>query len=554
MPFTPSVAWVPGLMFTVVNAPRDHCAPPDRDLIEVRISVDVRYPAAAAAAATELTTPQAHVLAGGCYYVLVLAIILVLVFAVLNCVQTGLQQATEHAPGFSRIFPGHPPSNPLRGAHSPPAQPAADDDSDTPLRHSKSRSAVVQAPEPANHNGTRRAGYQRAPSTTSIAREGGTRGLSPLVIQTTDLPQGQLSKPSTRIISVIFNSFKEVNPTLLDNAALPISPAPVRDNTFRDRGAPMGSVRPEHTDSHSWPNWRDSDLERLDVWVQDEENFGPAHSQHSAAEQVPRSPLTKTLLGCDLTKLATRLLVLAVGVGGKDLPGPDHDVQWLGRLFSAAVFYAARGPCATQKGIRSALKHMFENAVESAAVIVLYFTGHGNNNNAFELHDGQSIDEATVFEWIDELRTTTGKQIPVFLAFDFCRENEVVLPVSTDQLEQVHVIWACMPGQRSYEIKLDDDLPYSDLLKAVCLAVSELLSPTTQSSGYFMGGLIGWVSRITKIHQAIICGPAGCDPPWNRCSCDICRGGGMCVHSRHPGDDPPIQRPVGWFSGFGVSI
>ncbi|KAG9105741.1 hypothetical protein FRC07_009107, partial [Ceratobasidium sp. 392] len=96
------------------------------------------------------------------------------------------------------------------------------------------------------------------------------------------------------------------------------------------------------------------------------------------------------------------LAILSVAVSSDDLPGPDHDREWIRSTFAPAIFRELGGRLATINGIRLALKEIFE-ATLAIVAIVLYFTGHSNEDNAFILGDGQFVNEAMLFELIHEL-------------------------------------------------------------------------------------------------------------------------------------------------------
>ncbi|KAG8758033.1 hypothetical protein FRC12_010116 [Ceratobasidium sp. 428] len=513
------------VLATMANTLGDRYPPLDRRLVEVKISIRVRDPTTVTAA-NGPNASHAYVPAGCYRHYPLLALAFGLAVAFLDLAQSAFWQLAECVPGTARVVPGRylPVFKNLSDVKNAQGTTTVADSNHLPARHHKARSVVAQAPI-CNEM---QSGYHHASLVGFFPYEDGTRGLSSSVVQAAEScdysTAGHFgSEPPGRHVW---------QHSELEDLELAPSPRSTRNLCYRG-------------------------IEDVLVQASVDLGFTP-HDQLSSSYTPllapPCSPLTKTLVGWDLTKLAARLLVLAVGVGGEDLPGPNHDVQWLGRLLSAAMFYAPKGPRATKKAIRSALEHMFENAA-SGAVLLLYFAGHGSNSNTFELYGGQSIDESTLFQWIDELRTTTGKCLPAFLAFDFCRENEDIPPVSTDRLEQVYIIWACMPGQSSFDIKLDDGLPYSNLLKAVCLALAKIQPRTIEGSPHcFMGEIVGWMTRIMRIHRAVVCGSARCSTPWNDCRCDTCKDGKLCAHLDHPEGLPPIQNPVGWFSGFGNSV
>ncbi|KAG8719629.1 hypothetical protein FRC09_010877 [Ceratobasidium sp. 395] len=511
----------------MANTLGDRYPPLDRRLVEVKISIRVRDPTTVTAA-NGPNASHAYVPAGCYRHYPLLALAFGLAVAFLDLAQSAFWQLAECVPGTARVVPGRylPVFKNLSDVKNARGTTTVADSNHLPARHHKARSVVAQAPI-CNEM---QSGYHHAFSVGFFPYEDGTRGLSSSVVQAAEScdysTAGRFgSEPPGRHVW---------QHSELEDLELAPSPRSTRNLCYRG-------------------------IEDVLVQASVDLGFTP-HDQLSSSYTPllapPCSPLTKTLVGWDLTKLAARLLVLAVGVGGEDLPGPNHDVQWLGRLLSAAMFYAPKGPRATKKAIRSALEHMFENAASGAVLsrgcteknarpeVTWCFGGGGppqfpflalwsdrpqkiTENSHILCHylikfmslkgcmldirvrnrfvppnqetggdppppKHQSIDESTLFQWIDELRTTTGKCLPAFLAFDFCRENEDIPPVSTDQLEQVYIIWACMPGQSSFDIKLDDGLPYSNLLKAVCLALAKIQPRTIEGSPHcFMGEILG---------------------------------------------------------------
>ncbi|KAG8709107.1 hypothetical protein FRC09_000860 [Ceratobasidium sp. 395] len=273
-----------------------------------------------------------------------------------------------------------------------------------------------------------------------------------------------------------------------------------------------------------------------------------AQTQDSEAENSKNSPLKRTLVGHDLAS-DVPFVVLGVGVGDERLPGPRHDIELIAKHLPKNLFQALIDTDATQAAIHREIQGIFERVLPSTSVI-LYFTGHGNDRNALTLSNGQSVGVDILLEWIDQTRKDTGKCLPVFLVFDHCREtHDLPLDMSAAKLEQVYIIWACLPRQQAYEVGLEENLPYSEFLKIICLTLKELLMNKPQSPSYFLERAVHWMSVAVRVHRGFICERAKCPDPWLTCLCVTCYAGGLCEHSTHsPDDKRPIQTPAGWFS------
>lgn len=206
-------------------------------------------------------------------------------------------------------------------------------------------------------------------------------------------------------------------------------------------------------------------------------------------ECVTRPPEPENTLLCSLRGFQLRPVmpvpsalthVLGVGLSWswdplpeRRLPGPAHDLRWLEKLFvdqKQVHFTSLLDKAVSFNAIRQSVTQMYSNARPNDC-LVLYFTGHGDTMNAFELYrdDAGSLDEVILNDWIVELRRQTLKRIPVYIIFDFCRENPAH---SAAQLDKgVTVIWSCPPGQKSPDMRLSEDLPYSCFLLALFLTI-----------------------------------------------------------------------------------
>lgn len=240
------------------------------------------------------------------------------------------------------------------------------------------------------------------------------------------------------------------------------------------------------------------------------------------------------------------------------MPGVAHDLKWFKKICSGFDPIVALRTLtnATHEIIRSKILDMFSTAHPSTGII-LYFNGHGHGNS-FLLYDGTLVDAALLIQWVSEIRQATGKYFPVCIVFDHCRLNTRA-PLAVDLSQDIHIIWACMPGQRSADVKMtgDDDayIPCSNFLKALTLVLDE-------AQGYpagFVDGLMlrmnFWMDLMVRMMRANECRWHGCPAPCPLCSCPSYSS---CIHSntrlRHPNPltYPRAQDPNGLFWGFEV--
>ncbi|KAG8729646.1 hypothetical protein FRC12_020834 [Ceratobasidium sp. 428] len=291
----------------------------------------------------------------------------------------------------------------------------------------------------------------------------------------------------------------------------------------------------------------------------------PSPSAENQPSATGRSPILKSFAGQDLTKPIAPpvpIAILNVSVGNIDnLPGPHHDRKWVSAAFSPAIFFELHGNSATIGKVRLAVEQLFQRTESVKVVaIVLWFNGHSRSeDNEFELNENETVNENMVLGWVNEFRKLTGGHLPVFIAFDFCRKSPVPR-VLNQRLDNIYIIWGCDLGQSSYDIKLGDTLPYSHLVKIICLVLHKLESCAPDASRGVMSMVATEASRIIKIHRAAECGRLKCDVPWNACTCSECGEGGVCPHQKHfrePNDDSfvrVLQNPVALFSGSPVDL
>ncbi|KAG9101321.1 hypothetical protein FRC07_010324, partial [Ceratobasidium sp. 392] len=318
-------------------------------------------------------------------------------------------------------------------------------------RPSKDRLPIAQAPGPSDQPDETRRDHQQLPPPSSASVTGkSARGSSPLVVRPPDSFDPLLRAPG-------------------GDGAVPGKPVcPPRSSP--DPSVDEVSTTTDKVGSMSHGN--------------SQAQSSPAQIPNSVAEGSFGSPLKKTLVDRDIP-LGTPFVALGIGVGDEDLPGPHHDIDLISTLLPKNTFRALKGSDATREAVRREIQGMFECAQPPTAV-VLYFTGHNDDCNAFQLDDGQFIGVDIVLEWIDEARNSTRKQLPVILVFDHCRETTDLPLMAVEKLELVYIIWACSPRQRAYEVNIDEGLPYSEFLKTVFLTLRELLLQRPQALSFFL--------------------------------------------------------------------
>ncbi|KAH7341566.1 hypothetical protein B0J17DRAFT_626058 [Rhizoctonia solani] len=185
----------------------------------------------------------------------------------------------------------------------------------------------------------------------------------------------------------------------------------------------------------------------------------------------PDTPTQSTLVHI----LGVGLSWIGIDKGFEPLRGPAHDFWWLKKLFvdqKQVHFTSLLDNEVSFDTIHHSVTHMYSNAQPNDC-LVLYFTGHGDDNNAFKFYDDDpgSLGEVILNDWIVELRRKTSKRIPVYIIFDFCRENPARSDARLD--DDVTVIWSCPPGQKSPDLGLSGELPYSCFLLALFLAIDD---------------------------------------------------------------------------------
>ncbi|KAJ1307770.1 hypothetical protein OPQ81_001857 [Rhizoctonia solani] len=275
-------------------------------------------------------------------------------------------------------------------------------------------------------------------------------------------------------------------------------------------------------------------------------------SNRTNGPRAQTAPCVKTRSGSlakSLTRLAsirqTTVHILAVGMswegiegGPHALPGPLHDIEWLRNVFAQQKnfrFNSLLDHAATLVTIRQSLEDMLSVAGEND-LLVLYFSGHGGQNDSFELYDSASLNDVILNEWIVKFRSTTPRSSPVYIIFDFCRPDKV--NPNTELAAGVNVIWACSPTESALDLRLKDPnnyLPRSCFLLSLVLAIDDTSEdPTAPVVARFTNRM----KEFVRVIRGLPCFKEKCRLPWRCCQCEICLDGKLCVHDKHKGDLP----------------
>ncbi|KAF8592883.1 hypothetical protein BDV93DRAFT_337834, partial [Ceratobasidium sp. AG-I] len=197
-----------------------------------------------------------------------------------------------------------------------------------------------------------------------------------------------------------------------------------------------------------------------------------------------RSPLMGALGGLVAYTVAFSILAIELDWSHckiAPLPGVKDDLEWLRWIFSGSdsgvtLRTITDAVDATKATIRSRILEMFREAC-LGTTIVLHLNGHGLNNS-FLLYNFERIDAAQLIEWIKEIRLETGNPHTVCILFDHCQFDASIPLPHIQPGEDIHILWGCLPGQRSADFKMagDDEakIPRSNLLKAICLLVDDV--------------------------------------------------------------------------------
>ncbi|KAH7341543.1 hypothetical protein B0J17DRAFT_264505 [Rhizoctonia solani] len=280
-----------------------------------------------------------------------------------------------------------------------------------------------------------------------------------------------------------------------------------------------------------------------------------SRAQTAPCVKIRSASLVKSLTGLVPIQRAT-IHILGVGMSWQGigdgsrsiLPGPPHDIEWLQSVFASQEnfrFKSLIDSAATLESVRRSLGDM-HSVVGENDYLVVYFSGHGAQNDSFELYDPTSpkgsvlLDEAMLNKWIVEFRSETGKARPVYIIFDFCRPSLVEPKVELERPSDISVIWACSPTESALDLKLkgpDHCLPRSCFLLSLILTIDDV------SEGPNAPVVARFTSRMKELVRVIRgshCYRNKCQlpAPWRCCQCDICPRGELCTHHKHQGDLP----------------
>ncbi|KAF8596286.1 hypothetical protein BDV93DRAFT_528143 [Ceratobasidium sp. AG-I] len=229
------------------------------------------------------------------------------------------------------------------------------------------------------------------------------------------------------------------------------------------------------------------------------------------------------------------------------LRAPERNIKWLRGFFKdqpGVSFKSLLDQQATHASIKKTFREMYMSA-HNNTLVVLYHTGHGDYDNALDLHaPGEVITEFLLDEWIKEFRQEARKEGPlknikVLIIFDFCRVNPSHPPA--DLSPDVFCIWAASPGELAVGLDLDPNLPPSLFLNALLVAVHDVqFSPGAFSFRFLEARL----QQMQRTARGILCLMHRCMPPWRICGCEHCRSGRCCAHDAHPSVDQSSSSSV----------
>ncbi|KAF8604119.1 hypothetical protein BDV93DRAFT_522588 [Ceratobasidium sp. AG-I] len=315
--------------------------------------------------------------------------------------------------------------------------------------------------------------------------------------------------------------------------------------------------------NHSSPSRSVKSVSRSDVKVPS----APEPPSHLASDA--RSPLMGGLAGLGPIYAVTAFCFLAIELdwshdADAPLPGVKDDLKWLKWLFSdfnpAVALHTLTNPAeATLANIRSKILEMFREAC-LGTVVVIHLNGHGDGGS-FLLYNLDRINATLLIEWIQEIRVETNRHLTVCILFDHCQSDSFIPPPHIQPGENIHFLWACLPGQRSADFKMagDDEakIPRSNLLKALCLLADDIRTRPAGSVDCFMFRITAWMNRVVRIMRAEECRMRWCWRPCVTCSCpsyDDCSH--PLTRARHPIAQayPRDQNPDGIFCGHEACV
>ncbi|KAF8596266.1 hypothetical protein BDV93DRAFT_563475 [Ceratobasidium sp. AG-I] len=282
-------------------------------------------------------------------------------------------------------------------------------------------------------------------------------------------------------------------------------------------------------------------------------------SSTSQTGSYKRTSLIKSLNGPPIAYeiIAFSILVIALNWShdSASLHGVTHDIRWFKRMCSSLESFMTLRMLteATHDTIRSKILEMHKDARPGTAV-VMYLDGHGDGD-WFLLYDGTRVNAVTLVMWIGDVRRETNQHLPVYIVFDHCR-YDAPAPPSVNLGQDIHILYACMHGQRSADIKMTGDndayIPCSNFLKVLTLVVDEARTSFASFADCLMSRMNFWMEVMARMTRAEECRKKKCPKPCSLCSCP---GPDSCTHPdtrskhRNPFAYPRVQNPNGLFGG-----
>ncbi|KAG8688222.1 hypothetical protein FRC08_011543 [Ceratobasidium sp. 394] len=275
----------------------------------------------------------------------------------------------------------------------------------------------------------------------------------------------------------------------------PPSPDAIQGNSqHTQRGASLPTSRHEHSRDHDVPNL--------------------------ALSSTNSSPLKQVLyIGSkDITQI-TSLDILVVPYGhqgtNKAIKDPGIDAKYLceqfGKLDNVTVQSIPEDKVTLDR-VKEAITARWEAARSGTCLLVL-LSGHGDDDNAMTLPQGDRIDESHLDVLFQNLRQKHPKQLRVGIAFNICRDNRGKAAADT---YSIALIWACSLGQKAWAFKFQTlHEPSSVFLLALLIAAYD----TYQRLGVFEDRLKDWVSRLARFNNHVrhVDDCESCKPPSHFC-------------------------------------
>ncbi|KAG8728505.1 hypothetical protein FRC10_004879, partial [Ceratobasidium sp. 414] len=252
----------------------------------------------------------------------------------------------------------------------------------------------------------------------------------------------------------------------------------------------------------------------------------PGYEHSRDQVRAPAPPPTKSFplhqglyVGSGVITEITRLDILVIPNGhqgtNRAIRDPGIDAKCLseqfGRLEGVTV-QSIPDDEVTLDRVKEAITALWE-AAQPGCFLLVFLTGHGDDDNAMILPQAGRINELYLDELFQRLRQEHPKQLRVGVAFNICRENR---EKAAAEMHDVALIWACSLGQRAWAFKFQTlHEPSSVFLLALFIAAYD----TYQGFGIFEDHFKVRVSQLARFnnHVSHVGDCEGCKPPYRFC-------------------------------------